>query len=236
MTLTAEKPISKNGLSPKVWSPNDLRRLSELADQLQGRSLPGVRLTEPQFWAEYGDEDIKAEWINGEVIVMAPISDRHSIINGWLYRLMWEFVEHHDLGVVHGPEFPMRLSSIRTIRIPDVMFVSKTKASKLHPTYLDGPADLIIEVVSPDSEARDWRDKYRDYQNAGVREYWVVDPLSSRVDMYSLDRLKQYTQIQPDKDGRIHSKVLKGLYIKPQWLWRSPLPKLSPVLKELKLR
>lgn len=236
MTLTAEKSRPKNGLASRVWSSDELRELHELALQLQGRPLPGVRLTEPQFWAEYGGEDIKVEWVNGEVIAMAPISDRHSIINGWLYRLIWEFVEHHDLGIVHGPEFPMRLSSIRKIRIPDVMFVSKTKVPKLHPTYLDGPADLVIEVVSPDSESRDWRDKYGDYQSAGVREYWIVDPLSNRVDIYTLDRSKQYVQIQPDKDGRIHSKVLKGLYIQPQWLWRSPLPKLTVALKELKLR
>lgn len=214
----------------------DLLELRELAQRLQGRPLPGVRLNEQEFWAEYGDEEIKAEWVNGEVILMAPISDRHSIINGWLYRLIWEFVEHGNLGVVHGPEFPMRLSSHRRVRIPDVMFVSKAKAAKVHHTYLEGAADLVIEVVSPDSEARDWRDKHGDYQTAGVREYWIVDPLSNRVEVYSLERSKKYAQIQPDNAGKIHSKVLKGLYLQPNWLWRSPLPKLSAVLKELKLR
>jgi len=236
MTLTVDKSHSKNGASFRAWSSDELQELRELSEQLQGRPVPGVRLTESQFWNEYGHEDIKVEWVNGEVIAMAPISDRHSIINGWLYRLIWEFVEHHDLGVVHGPEFSMRLPNIRRVRVPDVMFVSKAKIAKVHPTYLDGPADLVIEVVSPDSEARDWRDKYSDYQTAGVREYWIVDHQSNRVEAYSLERSKKYVQIQPDTAGRIHSKVLKGLYIQSQWLWRSPLPKLSAVLKELKLR
>lgn len=116
------------------------------------------------------------------------------------------------------------------------MFVGNAKLAKLHPTYLDGAADLIVEIVSPDSEARDWREKYAEHQSAGVREYWVVDPLSKRVDAYVLGRSKQFSQIRPDDVGRIHSKVLRGLFIQPQWLKRTPLPKLPSVLKELKLR
>jgi Uma2 family endonuclease len=222
--------------SPKVWTSDELEELWELAERLQGRPLPGVRLTEAEFVAEYGDEDIKAEWVDGEVIVMAPVSGEHSDLNVLLIRLFAEFVEHHDLGLIRGSEFPMRLAAIKRVRSPDVMFVSNAKLSKLRPTYLDGAADLTMEIVSPDSEARDWRDKYADYQSAGVREYWVVDPLSKHVDAYTLGRSKKYSLIRPDDEGRIHSKVLKGLYLQPQWLWRSPLPKLSGVLKELKLR
>ena len=208
----------------------------KLAKRLQGRPLPGVRLTEAEFAAEYGDEDIKAEWVDGEVIITALASNKHSELSGWLLRLVAEFVEHHGLGHIFGPQFQTRLASIRNVRTPDLMFVSSSNVSKLRPTYLDGAPDLTMEIVSPDSEARDWRDKYGDYQSTGVKEYWVVDPLSKHVDAYTLGRSKKYSLIRPDDDGRIHSKVLKGLYVNPQWLWRSPLPKLSGVLKELKLR
>jgi len=220
----------------KVWTQQALSDLWELAEELQGRPLPGVRVTEKGFFAEYGDEDINAEWVNGEVIVMAPVSMEHADLNFWLMRLIAEFVEFHDLGRVFGPEYPARFSSIRVMRCPDVMFVSNSRASQLHPTYLDGAPDLAVEIVSPDSEARDWRDKYDNYQTVGVREYWVVDPLSKRIDAYSLGRSKRYSLIQPDNEGRIHSKVLKGLFVQPKWLWQSPLPKLAGVLKELKLR
>jgi Uma2 family endonuclease len=193
-------------------------------------------MTESQFWGDYSDEDIKAEWVRGRVFVAPPATSLHSDINGWLLCLVAEFVEFHDLGLVRGPQFPIRLAHIRTIRIPDIIFVSKARSPRTCQGYLDGPPDLAVEIVSPDSLPRDWRDKYGDYQTAGVREYWVVNPLSNRVEIYSLERSKKYVQIQPDTAGRIHSKVLKGLYIQPQWLWRSPLPKLSIVLKELKLR
>lgn len=227
MTLAVAKPR-------RLWSADRIGELWELADRLQGRPIPGLRLTESQFEAEF--RDIRAEWVDGEVIVMAPVSGEHSDLNIWLIRLISEFVEHHDLGVVRGSEYPIRIASLRTWRCPDIMFVNKPKLSKLHPTYLDGAADLIVEIVSPDSEARDWRQKYAEYETAGVREYWVVDPLSKRVDVYSAGRSKHYSQIQPDDEGRIHSKVLRGFFVRPEWLWRSPLPKLPAVLKELKLR
>jgi Uma2 family endonuclease len=237
MTLAQTKLHSPARQRPhRVWSSDEIENLWELAERLQGRPLPGVRVSEAEFRTEYGDEDIKAEWMDGDVIVMAPVSRDHSEINIWLFRFVGEFVEHHDLGQVLGSEFPIRLATIRKVRSPDVMFVSNAKLSKLRPTYLDGAPDLIMEIVSPDSMTRDWRDKYSDYQSTGVKEYWVVDPLAKRVDAYTLGRSKKYSLIQPDDEGRIHSKLLKGLYIDPRWLCRSPLPKLSVVLKELKLR
>jgi Uma2 family endonuclease len=235
MTLAVEK--SRGAERPsKVWSSNELGKLWELAEQLQGRPLPGVRVSEDQFWAEYGDEDIRAEWVDGEVFVMAPASGKHTDLGFWLQRVVAEFVEVHDLGLVRGIEFPTRLTRVRTIRISDIVFISKAKLSRVYPTYLDGPPDIAVEIVSPDSKARDWHDKYREYEISGLPEYWVVDPGLSRFDVYALDRSKKYVQIKPDDEGRIRSKVLKGLYIRPEWLWRSPLPKLSTVLKELKLR
>ncbi len=185
-------------------------------------------MTESEFWGEYNDEDIKAEWVRGRVFVAPPATGLHSDINGWLLRLVAEFVEFHDLGLVRGPQFPVRLGHIQTIRIPDIIFVSKARSPKICPGYLDGAPDLVVEIVSRDSLPRDWRDKYGDYQTAGVREYWVVNPLSNCVEIYTLDHAKKYVQIQPDKEGRIRSKVLRGLYLQPSWLWRSPLPKLAP--------
>jgi Uma2 family endonuclease len=220
--------------SRKPRSANDTAELWELARRLQGRPIPGLRLTESQFEAEF--RDIKAEWVDGEVIIIAPVSGEHADLNGWLFRLISDFVEHHELGLVRGPEFSMRLASIRTWRCPDIMFVSNSRLSKLRPTYLEGAPDLTLEIVSPDSEACDWRNKYNEYESSGVREYWVVDPLSKRVDAYALGRTKRYSQILPDDEGRVYSKTLRGLYLRPDWLWRSPLPKLSGVLKELKLR
>ncbi len=207
--------------------------LHEIARDLDGRPLPRLRMTEKQFEA-WADEDVRAEWVDGEVIVMAPVSGQHSDIGLWLLRLVSDFVEARKLGLVRGPEFQVRFASRRRRRTPDLLFVSHARSRRLRRTYLDGAPDLIMEVVSPDSESRDWRDKYLEYEAAGAREYWIIDPLSKRVEAYRLHRRK-YHRLD-EIDGKINSKVLRGLYIRPNWLFRSPLPLLTPILRELQIR
>lgn len=208
--------------------------LAELAERLDGRPVPGLRMTEAQF-DRWCTEDIKAEWIDGKVIVVAPASGEHSDLNFWIMRLLADFVERRELGIVRGPEFLVRLASQKRRRCPDVMFVSNSRAGMLRPTYMEGAPDLIMEIVSPDSESRDWRDKYLDYEAAGVREYWVIDKRSQKIEAYALSRKKTFERLEEKRDA-IQSKVLRGFYLKPAWLWRSPLPKLSEIAKELKLR
>jgi Uma2 family endonuclease len=208
--------------------------LSRLAVELDGRPIPGLRMTEKEFEA-WCTEDVKAEWVDGEVIVMAPVSGEHADINGWIYRLISDFVEHHEVGIVRGPEFIARFSAQRRRRCPDVMFIAKSRMRLLRPTYLDGAPDLTFEIVSPDSESRDWRDKYHDYETAGVREYWIVDPQSKKLEAYWLNRSKQFERLAEAR-GKVQSKVLRGFYLRPEWLWQSPIPKLALIEKELKLR
>src|SRR5437868_15499435 len=89
---------------------------SEISD---GKPHPGRRMTEEEFVA-WCDEDTKAEWVDGDVIVMAPVSDAHSNLNGWLLALIRLFVENHDLGEVRGSEFQARFGNLRRRRVPDV--------------------------------------------------------------------------------------------------------------------
>lgn len=186
-------------------------------------------MSEAEFVA-WCDEDTRAEWVNGEVIVMSPVNLRHMYAGQFLLRLLRAFVEARDIGDVLGPEFQVRLNpSVR--RVPDLLFVSRRQLGSIRSTYFDGAPELVIEIVSPDSEARDWREKYLEYQAAGVREYWVIDPNSEHMEVYRLVG-KAYRRIE-EKDGRIASAVLRGLYIKPAWLWAAKPPKLATILKEL---
>lgn len=180
-------------------------------------------------------EQSRAEWEGGDVILPAPATRDHSDVHLWLLCILGDFIEEHDLGKLMGLGFSMRLGELRRFRVSDLLFIRKAHRQFVHPYFLDGPADLIVEVTSNDSSVRDWRTKYYEYAQAGVAEYWVVDPLLHRFDAYSL-KSKQYQQLPVDDGGKVHSKVLRGLYIKPAWLWRKPLPKLGVVLKELGLR
>jgi len=188
-------------------------------------------MTEEAFVA-WCDEDVKAEWVNGEVIEMTPSNVKHVDIAGFLLILMRAFATHHNLGTVLGPECPIRLAAQRTRRVPDLLFVAQERADIIQPTHIEGPPDLVVEIVSPESVARDWREKYLEYEAAGIREYWVVDPMAERVEAYALDEAHRYA-VLPEKEGRIESRILPGFFLQPAWLWQETLPNPLEVLKTL---
>jgi Uma2 family endonuclease len=196
----------------------------------------GLRMTEEEFVQWCRREGIrKAEWVNGEVILeMAPISFEHDQLQSWLRAILEIYARRKDLGRVLGPEFTSRLTlpgAAVLRREPDVMFVMKSRLNLLQKNHLEGPPDLAIEIVSPESESRDWREKYLEYEGAGVREYWIVEPMSERVEAYTLKGGRY--QIMPEQEGKIPSSVVPSLYVKPAWLWQEELPDVLVILKEL---
>jgi Uma2 family endonuclease len=190
-------------------------------------------MTEQEF-VDWCDEDTRSEWIDGEVIVMSPVSLDHSTLNRWLLAMVGEYVEHKDRGLVVGPEYQVRFAQQRSRRTPDLMFVAKRRVELAKKNHFEGAPDLIMEIVSPDSESRDWREKYLEYQSAGVREYWVFDPMSQNQEAYALVDANSYLNIE-EKDDKIESQVLSGFYLRPSWLWAQKRPPISVALREMGL-
>ncbi|GAC1472455.1 MAG: Uma2 family endonuclease [Isosphaeraceae bacterium] len=203
-------------------------------DPIEDPPSPGLRLSEEEFvaWC-VGHPGVRAEWVDGEISVMSPGSTEHVDLYGFLNAVMRGFVEQHDLGRVYGPELIARFRAGERLlrRLPDVLFVSSTRLHLLRPTYLDGPPDLVVEIVSPESVARDWREKYLEYEAAGVREYWVIDPLTRNVE--ASRRVGEAFSRIVAVEGRVASEVLPGFFLRPDWLWREPLPKVRDVLRDL---
>ena len=191
---------------------------------------PPPRMTYEEF-LEWGD-GIRAEWVDGEVIVMSPASNPHQSLMVFLGALLLHFVEANQLGRIFLPPFQMKLSTRPSGREPDLLFISKAKLSNLKQNYLDGPADMVVEIVSPDSQARDRGDKFYEYEEAGIPEYWILDQSRRRAEFYQFEGERTYKLIDPDENGVYRSKVLEGLWLKVDWLWQDPLPTLMSVLKE----
>jgi Uma2 family endonuclease len=120
-------------------------------------------------------EDMKAEFINGAMIVQSPAKLRHSNCSENALLLLKVYVGKHNLGVV-GHE-KLLVSLTRNDYEPDICFWSKAKAAKFTPDQMKFPApDLIIEVLSPSTEKVDRGAKAEDYAAHGVGEYWLIDP------------------------------------------------------------
>ena len=189
-------------------------------------------MTEEEFLA-WVDEFTDAEWVDGEVIIMSPVGDRHADINRWLTTLLSMYIEEHDLGQIRG-DVLVRMVKPRALRVPDIYFYTTQRASLQGATIFEGPPDIIFEIVSPDSTTRDYRDKVKNYQASGVKEYWIIDPLSKRAEVNEL--VKGTFRSIEEKEGSLHSKVLKGFWLRTDWFWQMPLPKIKDVLRELGMK
>jgi Uma2 family endonuclease len=120
-------------------------------------------------------------------------------------------------------------------REPDLVFIAAENLGRLTDKRLNGPADLAIEVLSDESVGRDRDDKFYEYQDGGVREYWIIDPRpgKERVDCYWLTPEGRYQAILPDATGRYHARVLPDFWFHPDWLRQEPLPNPLLVLAEI---
>jgi len=193
-------------------------------------SLP-AKMTYEEF-LEWADEDTLAEWVDGEVIMLSPASDWHQDIGNFLSALLRFYVEAHELGKVIVAPFQMKTGLNLPGREPDIIFIARENLGRLKETHIDGPADLVVEIISPSSRARDRGDKFYEYEQGGVREYWLIDPLRKQAEFYRLGSDGIYRLVSVGEDGIFRSEVLSGLWLNVSWLWQEPLPPLLSVLKE----
>jgi Uma2 family endonuclease len=218
--------LVKRDLAHWIAVSPDLRR--QFLDALQGVP-PAARMSYDEFlvWAD----SRHAEWVDGEVILMSPVSKRHQAVLGFLYKLLDTFVEERGLGTVLTAPFQMKLQNGRE---PDLLFVSNDHLERLTRTYLDGPADLAVEIISPESAGRDRGEKFYEYAQGGVREYWLLDPLTPWAEFYRLER-GHYRLAFAGQSGVYEADVLPGFWLEVGWLWQEPLPKMLDVLRMLGL-
>jgi Uma2 family endonuclease len=195
------------------------------------RPVPAGRVTFDEFLA-WADEDTRAEWVAGEIIMPSPAAYRHQRLADFLIGVLLPFVEVHDLGVVCSAPFLMRIGA--TAREPDLLFVAREHLARLRATYLDGPADLAVEIVSPESRRRDREVKWAEYAAAGVAEYWIIDPDARWAEFWVLES-GEYRAAWAGAAGRYEAQAVPGFWLQVEWLWQEPLPPVLTVLRALKL-
>src|SRR5581483_9092524 len=114
---------------------------------------------------------------------------------------------------------------------PALAVVLKNRLHLVRRGPVAGRPNLAIEIVSPDSVERDYVKKRRQYQKAGVPEYWIVDEAEEKVTLLRLGVDGKYREARP-RSGVLHSRVLPGFWLRTEWLWQRPRKKAA-ILDEI---
>lgn len=164
------------------------------------------------------------EWVNGVVILMPGIDLRHDTIVRYLGILFMIFLEKIDGGRVLGDPFLMKLPNVPSSRAPDLQVLLPERLPQLQRKENIGPANLVVEVISPGSKRTDEVDKLREYELGGVPEYWLLDAEKQSARFYQLTDAGIYEQAEPDANGIYHPSQLSPLRLPVALLWRENLP------------
>jgi Uma2 family endonuclease len=184
---------------------------------------------------EWYDDATHAEWTDGWVTpIHVDVTARHDAIVKLLSTLFMTASRLGSRGVVHGAPFKMRLSH-RLCRTPDLFFVAPDRRHLFDKYYLNGAADIAVEVISPESVRRDRVVKLAEYERHGVREYWIADAQAQSLEIRVLQADGTYRLAFAGTEGTYASTVLPGLRVRAEWLWQTPGPDLSEVLADLGL-
>lgn len=237
-------------------------------------------------WTDGAVEAVHPEYLKGSAGI--SVSAGNQRIRSFLSLLMRRYAEQYNLGLVMSAgEYnvvgaDLRLVEPRVGRRPDILFISE--ANRIHmqkpelvgplavawgagqqkvyiPGYFKGIPELVIEFVDGFSRERDRRQKFCEYQSAGIPEYWLIEDehyLGKEADFFQADTTGVYQnvpfnacgvphvqnaaffqlnadgvyqQVPLDADGVYHSRSFPGFWLREEWLWQSPAPAMSAMRK-----
>ncbi len=177
----------------------------------------------------FAPDSQKVEWVNGEAIIYMPATPSHQNMVIFLASLLRMFTQLFNLGTIHLVPVEVKLWPDGPSREPDVLFIARDGRAQETSKRIEGAPDLVVEIISPGSVTVDRRDKYQEYEQAGVKEYWLIDPRPQqpKVTIYVLDPESFFIPTLPDDKGYYHSSVLPHFWFKLEWLQQFPLTELA---------
>lgn len=173
------------------------------------------------------------EWVNGEVIYKVGVSTTHQRIILFLSQLFDLYIQLNKLGELSSAPVQIHINET-SVREPDLFFIANDKLHLLSDKRLNGAPTLIVEVVSDGSVKLDRETKWKEYQEAGVSEYWIIDPRpgKERADFYRQEE-GGFVLIATEEDDRYESEALIGFWLQPSWLWKTA--EIQPLVKMVEI-
>jgi Uma2 family endonuclease len=155
-------------------------------------------------------EGTRAELIDGQIYYMAPLGRRHQNLLFSISRVIADYIDQKggSCEVDIAPFAVFLNENDKNYVEPDISVICDT--SKLNDRGCNGAPDWIIEIVSPASRKMDYFTKLFKYRTAGVREYWIVDPLKNLILIYNFDTSDSEQYIFADT---VKAGIYEDLYL-----------------------
>jgi Uma2 family endonuclease len=181
---------------------------------------------------QWVDESVKAEFINGEVILHSPVKARHLNVTDLLSRIMSFHCSFNQLGRVFVEKAMVHLT--RNDYEPDIIFYRKEISDTFADDLMLFPApDLVVEILSKRTAKRDRGIKFEDYASHQIPEYWIIDPEKEFVELYflSVDKTAYILSGKYQGEAIIKSRAMPGFMIPSEAIFDEQANTLA--LKEL---
>jgi Uma2 family endonuclease len=160
----------------------------------------------------FPDDGNRYEILQGELLVSPAPSPKHGRLSVALIVALDQFISSHGGGEIFHAPVDVVLSPNDTVQ-PDVCFVSTTRRGIVGERWIEGAPDLVVEIISPSSHQMDLVRKRALYAQAGVPEYWIVDPDQRAIFVLALENAAYI--LANNQDGKVNSQALAGFSLDP---------------------
>jgi len=171
-----------------------------------------VTLEKPlQTYADYLElpEGAPYQLVGGSLIMSPAPTPRHQLAAAELSFSMMVYLKKHGIGRLIPAPIDVYLTDTEVYQ-PDLLIVAQNRLAIIGEKKIEGAPDLIVEILSPSTGYYDLTHKKRVYEAAGVREYWIVDPLAQRVEVYTHADGRFQLFSEAAEEGQVASKWLAG--------------------------
>lgn len=170
------------------------------------------------------NSDVRYEYINGQVYVLASPSYRHQIAVDEIFVNFYNWFKGKKCRPLTSP-FDVTLVKNKTdfnVVQPDIIVICDTNMVDENGKY-QGVPTLVVEVISKSTKKKDMLKKLDLYMETGIKEYWLVDPIKEAIQLYVFEDgdIKDYGIYTVDKS--IKSEIFEGLEIKLEDIFRAGL-------------
>lgn len=138
-------------------------------------------------YAAIPDDGHHYEVVDGVLYMSPSPNKRHQAVNRWFIYYLTMYIQVTGLGEVFGPPFDVELGPKDTVQ-PDIIIVLNDNLDISTPSHIVGAPDLVVEIASPGTAAYDRGKKQEAYARAGVKEYWIAEPVKATIEVSVLEQ------------------------------------------------